>query len=242
MAQIGYGYGSEFQLLRFLGHHRHLLEEEISKQISEKGIFNWLDFGFANRENSISGDEELKGLSFLQEKGIIDNSEFDKIKEEYSSYKINNYDNWQNWDAVFVLNDTIYLVEAKAHVGEISSGNTIHGGESSSKILRYMKDLLPTLNVTETWLMKYYQLGNRLATTSLLNKYGIKCKTLCIFFCNGYLKRVIEKNKIYKTVCKDATKEMFLKAIKKEKETLNIVDADISSLLAPPVFIEANPK
>ena len=33
MAQIGYGYGSEFQLLRFLGHHRNLLEEAIRKAI-----------------------------------------------------------------------------------------------------------------------------------------------------------------------------------------------------------------
>ena len=29
MAQIGYGYGSEFHLMRFLGHHRNLLENEI---------------------------------------------------------------------------------------------------------------------------------------------------------------------------------------------------------------------
>ena len=41
MAQIGYGYGSEFQLLRFLGHHRNLLEEAIRKAIfavKEKSI------------------------------------------------------------------------------------------------------------------------------------------------------------------------------------------------------------
>ena len=30
MAQIGFGYGSEYQLLRYLGHHRQELEEIIS--------------------------------------------------------------------------------------------------------------------------------------------------------------------------------------------------------------------
>lgn len=43
MAQIGYGYGSEFQLLRFLGHHRNLLEEAIRKVIGDSdGSFYWL--------------------------------------------------------------------------------------------------------------------------------------------------------------------------------------------------------
>lgn len=43
MAQIGYGYGSEFQLLRFLGHHRNVLEEAIRKVIGDSdGSFYWL--------------------------------------------------------------------------------------------------------------------------------------------------------------------------------------------------------
>lgn len=31
MAEMALGYGSEYQLLRFLGHHRNLLNNEISK-------------------------------------------------------------------------------------------------------------------------------------------------------------------------------------------------------------------
>lgn len=43
MAQIGYGYGSEIQLLRFLGHHRNVLEEAIRKVIGDSdGSFYWL--------------------------------------------------------------------------------------------------------------------------------------------------------------------------------------------------------
>ena len=51
MAQIGYGYGSEFHLMRFLGHHRDLLELRISQQIEEEGIFKWLDFEFAKEKH-----------------------------------------------------------------------------------------------------------------------------------------------------------------------------------------------
>lgn len=65
MAQIGYGYGSEFQLMRFLGHHRNLLENEIKKQIGVEGEIHWLDFGFSNSESCVSGDDEIKGLNFL---------------------------------------------------------------------------------------------------------------------------------------------------------------------------------
>jgi hypothetical protein len=242
MAQIGYGYGSEYQLLRFLGHHRHLLEAEISRQISECGTFNWLDFGFADREIVISGDDEHKGMGFLWDNGLVEKDRYDALIKEYKSYQINKVQSWQNWDAIFVLNDVVYLVEAKAHVRELSSGKNIHGGESSGNILRFMQEQLPNLNVTDVWLKDYYQLGNRLATTALLNKHGIKCKTLCIFFCNGYLKQNIINKKMQIVDCKDATKEKFIKAIVKEHKELGIDQLDISNLLAPPVFIDANPK
>ena len=65
MAQIGYGYGSEYQLLRFLGHHRRKLEEIIAEQIG-RGTFEWEDFEFANPKKVISEDKELTGLEFLK--------------------------------------------------------------------------------------------------------------------------------------------------------------------------------
>ena len=54
MAQIGHGYGSEFQLLRFLGHHRHFLESTIYSTTGFLGQFDWIDFCFADRMKSIS--------------------------------------------------------------------------------------------------------------------------------------------------------------------------------------------
>ena len=37
MAEMGLGYGSEFQLLRFLGHHRDELNELIHESIGMSG-------------------------------------------------------------------------------------------------------------------------------------------------------------------------------------------------------------
>ena len=48
MGHLGYGYGSEFQLLRFMGRHRNLLDDEIKKQINIVGDIKWLDFEFTD--------------------------------------------------------------------------------------------------------------------------------------------------------------------------------------------------
>ena len=233
MAQIGYGYGSEWQLLRFLGHHRDALNNAISEQTGIKGDFHWLDFGFANWTKSISGDKEIKGISFLKEL-IKNDALYQKIKTEYKSYGIGNIANWQSWDAILVVDKDIYLIEAKAHKAELVSDKE-NGGKSYDNILKYMKEQLPDFPVSEEWMKDYYQLANRLATTALLNKHlnkeGITVKTMGIYFVNGY-----EKEN------KNASKEDFEEAIAKELETLNLKDKDLSNLLTKPVFIDCKPK
>ena len=242
MAQMGYGYGSEYQLLRFLGHHRRELEEIISKEIGE-GSFEWEDFEYANPLSVISGDKELMGLSFLER---LYPSQYQSIKAEYESYGINNRNTWQNWDAIFIHNETLYLVEAKAHINELSSGNDEHGDKSKEEILRYLKEQLPDLPVSRAWLRKYYQMANRLATAALLNKNGVKTKVLYIYFVNGYRKRIIERvdkrEKIYETVNLNSTEEEFKTAIQTEMVTLGINYNSVSSLLAKPVFVNAEPN
>lgn len=241
MAQIGYGYGSEWQLLRFLGHHRESLNKAISKQTGIEGDFHWLDFGFGDRSKSISGDKEIKGISFLKELEFIDNALYQEIETEYKSYNIGKINTWQSWDAILVVNKAIYLIEAKAHTAELSSGED-NGGKSSAKILQYMKEQLPEFPVSEEWMKEYYQFANRLATTALLNKHlnkaGIIVKTMGIYFVNGYQKRVWEEEKLYPTITKDASKEEFTDAIAKERETLNLKDVDLGNLLTEPVFID----
>ena len=233
MAQIGYGYGSEFQLLRFMGRHRKKLEEIIMKSIGEKGVFDWMDFEYGSPDVNIACDSEIKGLSFLK-----DNPNYQKVFEEYKNYiPKNKWYSWQNWDAVFTLNGVIYLVEAKAYVDEMSDKNN-HG---SASILQYMKDLLPQLPVSEVWLQSYNQLANRLATTALLQKYGVKAKTLYIYFINGYRKRIEIGRRIVEVEKgnKNTSFEEFQKAISREFFELGINDKMVSNLLSPPVFIDA---
>lgn len=247
MAQIGYGYGSEYHLMRFLGHHRHLFEDIIRKVLNEQdGQFDWLDFEFENPMNSISGDKELKGISFLGK--IIPEAKFNEVNKEYHSYKINRIDNWQNWDAIFTLNGIIYLVEAKAHVSELSSDGT-HGGKSSREILSFFnKELLEGLrlkgyNVTsdeKVLLGDYYQLVNRLATAAFLNNNGVKTKCLYIYFTNGYNKRTVEKNRIMPYKNDNASKEDFLEKINEEYNVLVGGNKEaLGDLLVEPVFINA---
>ena len=114
MAQIGFGYGSEFQLLRFLGHHRLEFESIIAGVIGP-GVFNWEDFDYADPKTVISGDKELMGLSFLER---LYPAQYPTVKAEYEKYKIYHRNAWQNWDAIFTHNNTLYLVEAKAHISE----------------------------------------------------------------------------------------------------------------------------
>ena len=65
MAEIGCGYGSEFQLMRFLGHHRQDLNKMIKDATGNSGDIQWLDFPYD--DNRISGDGELKGIKTLLE-------------------------------------------------------------------------------------------------------------------------------------------------------------------------------
>ena len=88
MAEIGYGYGREWHLMRFMARHRKCLERAICEKLDdEESKFVWLDFDFANKtDSSITGDVEIKGLSFLQSDEIKDhlsNELLDKIKKEY---------------------------------------------------------------------------------------------------------------------------------------------------------------
>lgn len=249
MAQIGHGYGSEFQLLRFLGHHRHRLESTISNVTGYTGTFDWIDFDFSDRMKSISGDMEKKGLLFL--KDIIDSDTYNAINAEYKSYKIKNLDNWQNWDAIAVVDNTILLVEAKAHKGEIGDKKPHgepHGGVSHSGILQFMQDQLPEIKVTGEWLGTYYQFANRIATTALLEKHlskiGMHAKTLCIYFVNGYSKRIEDNRKIIEVRGgnKDCSESSFKEEIDKEMSELGLTNIPFANYLAPHIFIDATPN
>lgn len=233
MAQMGYGYGSEFQLLRFLGHHRNALEMAIQQNInSDNSVFYWFDFDFANREKIITGDSEMVGLSFLKRCNLIPENNVEKVLNIVKSYKWS-FDRWQYWDAVFINNGVLYFVEAKAHKDEMNSGKKEHGGTNSAAIQDFMKAQFGDI-VTDKWLREFYQLANRISTCKLLNDNGIPCKLVNIFFIDGYKDRK-------HNICKDSKKEDYDLALKIEYETLGLTE-DIRDKYIVDVFIDANPE
>jgi hypothetical protein len=63
MAEIGHGYGSEFQLLRFMGHHRLEFDQIISDEYGKDFKIEWLDYPYDR--SKLSGDAEYIGINFL---------------------------------------------------------------------------------------------------------------------------------------------------------------------------------
>ncbi len=64
MSKIGYGYGSEWHLLRYLGYHRALLSQKVGEALGA-GSVEWLDFPFAKDGAPLQDDREFRGLEFL---------------------------------------------------------------------------------------------------------------------------------------------------------------------------------
>lgn len=220
MAEIGYGYGSEWHLMRFMARHRHHLEDAVRAAIgsTDTESFYWYDFGFGGA--GIATDKELKGLSFL------DNSE--SFKDYIKGWRTS-----QSWDAVFKLGDVIYLVEAKAHIAEMSNeGN--NGGKSKDEIEKFIIENLAKQKISinkDHCLGKYYQLANRLATAAFLTNKGYKTKCVYIYFLNGFQK----PNQIDLSV---VSLDEYLNEIEKEMTDLGLNPNQVKPLLYH-VFIDA---
>src|SRR5690348_11774511 len=112
MGRIGYSYGSEWHLLRFLGYHRNELNRRIEAIIpGEVRVINWVDFHFweqpvPNLQPPIVTaiprilDAERTGYDFLPP-GQLQN-----IPPEWRVFFPPNQqgDGPQNWDAIAELN------------------------------------------------------------------------------------------------------------------------------------------
>lgn len=176
MGVLNANYGSELHLLRWMGRHRNAL---IAKIKAKTGLvdLDLLPFGFSKGEKSY--DTELKCLSFLS------NAERRSVNKTYcSSIK-------PNWDAVGIGKDSeghkVYvLIEAKAHLNEIYSGNW-HGGNSHDVIAkalgRVAKEITCDSDLGELWMGQYYQLANRIYVQKILEDAGVKSVLVDIFFC-----------------------------------------------------------
>lgn len=179
MGRIGNGYGSECHLLRWMGRHRHAFDEAALMEIGKGGTIEWLDFEF--KQGDAWQDAEPKGLEFLA------GDEWAALQPEWARF-------WplgsgiHNWDAVGWLHAggtrELLLVEAKAHVGEITSECGATSTASQRRIRDAFAVVQAALGVTSgnDWTQRYYQFTNRLATLHFLNEHGVPSRLLFVYF------------------------------------------------------------
>lgn len=179
MAKLGFGYGSEFQLLRFLGHHREEFNAIVSNELKTRERIEWLDFPYS--DSSEYGDSEYVGIDFL--KGT---PSYASIKKAWAKY-------WPNpsfapnWDAIGKAGNEYIIVEAKAHAKELISTSGAKT-ESFTQINSKMEEAKVTLgiNTPNSWMKTYYQKANRILLLHFLAQNGIKARLLFVYFINGY--------------------------------------------------------
>jgi len=183
MGKIGYGYGSEWHLLRFLGYHRDYLSKEILKITVGEDI-SWIDFGFSKNSAFLNNDQELVGLEFIQNTQV-----FQKWREFWPPTG-----SAQNWDAVgkieYENHQEWLLVEAKAHLDEVRSNCGANSPKSiemiSGAFEKTMQSFCDNKTPINNWLSPYYQYANRLASLHFLMREcdpAIPTRLLFIYFC-----------------------------------------------------------
>lgn len=207
MAEIGNGYGSEFQLLRFLGHHRNELNQIVKKALRTDSEIEWLDFPYDDKK--LSGDGEYIGINFLS--SLPNNSD---IKTKWDNFWPSR-NKAQHWDAIAKVDDTWILVEAKAHSEEMKSD--CGAGENGKKIIEsQMIGLINEKGIKPngSWLKEYYQKANRLLFAYFLETNDIQCRVLYIYFVNGFKNKGVVEEKDWE------------KLIKEQDTYLGIVDND----------------
>ena len=179
MADIGYGYGSECHLLRYLGRHRQKLNNEISKVMKATEV-SWMDFQFKRTEHGWH-DAELKSLDFM-EKELQPVVKTLKAKWPHGG-------GVPNWDAVGKVkiadNWEWLLIEAKAHIGELRSNcGAEEGKKGKMMISKAINTVKENLNVPPTadWLSGYYQFCNRIVVLHHLLEHKVAARLLFIYF------------------------------------------------------------
>lgn len=165
MGTIGYGYGSEWHLLRCLGYHRKWFSDNTAKLIGSDNV-DWIDFQYSTINEPLHQDAEFNGLGFISDP---------LVQKQWKSF-------WpakaQHWDAVgvaqFVDHDELLFVEAKAHVEELGENESCKASSPDSlrmirSALQLTQKALESDNVpVECWMEHYYQTCNRYAALHFL--------------------------------------------------------------------------
>ena len=179
MGIIGHGYGSEFHLLRYLGRHRHDLNQAVEEQTGGR-VLDWLDCGFDQARRFPHLDTEWRGVDFVDQDTDV-RSDWSKFWPQTG--------NVPNWDAVGLLQSSSYveflLVEAKAHSAEIQSECTAVEAGGLAMIRQALGETIAAngfASNAENWLRPYYQHANRLAQLHFLRQHNVPARLLFIYF------------------------------------------------------------
>ena len=164
MGKIGYGYGSESHLLRYLGYHRGYLQNSILE--STGGIqIQWLDFCFSTLNEPLRHDQEWQGIDFIHDS---------EVRKKWNIFWPQT-GNPPNWDAVGKLlgetGEEWLLIEAKAHIMEMHSSCAATHSKSKEMINKAMlvaHGSFASRTPTAQWLSPYYQFCNRLSVLHFL--------------------------------------------------------------------------
>lgn len=180
MGQMGYGYGSECHLLRWMGRHQNAFNQAVRLACGKPDTepLHWLDGEFDPRKNW--PDRELTGIEFIADQGL---------QHQWKQF-------WpqtgqpQNWDAVGRWREQQsqhtkwLLVEAKANLAEIRSACKAVENGGLQKIRDRLQNTAHVLgaNYSEAWMKSHYQLANRLAFLNWLHDNGHPAQLLFIYF------------------------------------------------------------
>lgn len=182
MSKIGYGYGSEWHLLKYLGYHRAELSNLLLAETGGQRV-EWLDFPWTNSSKKFSEEAEYQAIGFLDSLAVTQKW---KVFWPQSGTP-------PTWDAVAKLytedNAEWLIIEAKSHIGELNSKCTA-SSVSKEIILKAFSETQKTFNITnkspKDWLQHHYQYCNRLAFLHFLLREcnpPIPSRLVFIYFC-----------------------------------------------------------
>lgn len=183
MSRIGFGYGSEWHLMHYLGRHRTALEQAVLGKTGGTRI-QWLDCPPCAAGPPV--DSEWQRLDFLCSLEASRLADYSSLLSKWDGF-------WprraQCWDAVGVLHTESghewILVEAKAHTKEMETSDGCGAGDRSlRRIQEALSKVRSDLGVddTGTWTGKYYQYTNRLAALWFLLANQVPARLVYIYF------------------------------------------------------------
>jgi len=177
MSQIGYGYGSEWHLLRYLGYHRDALSEQLREAIPQFDGAKFLDLPFRSKPQRLNRESEFQGLEFIQSPSVL---------AAWKSFWPTS-GNAMCWDAIAVApspkGQRFFLFEAKAHEDELRS--TCGACPESRAVIDNAFSFTRTKAGTKgagDWGAPYYQYCNRLAALCFLREHGIDAHLVFLYF------------------------------------------------------------